>query len=337
MNTLQNIAKELVAEGKGILAADESPGTCGKRFDKYDIPKTPEKRREWRELLLTTPRIQEALSGVILHEETLGQSAGDGISFVKILQGRGIIPGIKVDKGVEPIFPGSKEEVTKGFDRLPDRLRESADLGARFSKWRAKILIDESFGLPTEEDCIRKNAALLAEYSKASQDKGLVPIAEPEVLIDGIHSLARSEQVLKQTLRIVFEEMNKSGVDLTGLLLKTSMAIPGKESGEKVNAEQIANATLRAILASVPLEVPGVVFLSGGQTPNEATERLNAIVAMARARELPWQFSFSFSRALQDEAMEKWRGDPENIVSAQAIFLERTLKVAEARRGEYKG
>ena len=328
---LSSVVKKLLAPGKGILAADESDGTCGKRFDKYGIQKTPEMRRAWRELLFSTPGIETGLSGVILFDETIRQKASDGTPFAEFLARRGILPGIKVDQKTRPLSGSPEEEVTKGLEGLSARLSEYATLGATFTKWRAVIRIGA--GLPTEK-CLAENAKRMAEFAKKSQEAGLVPIVEPEVLLDGTHTLARSEEVLTNALRILFEEVTKDGVDLSGLVLKSSMALPGKESGEKAAPEQIAEATLRAFFAAVPREVPGIVFLSGGQTPEEATVRLCATVKAAAKQNAPWRISFSFSRALQDPVLKEWSGKNEHAASAQEIFKKRVRETAKASEGK---
>ncbi len=330
---LEKKAKALVAPGKGILAADESAGTCDKRFDEYGIPKTEEMRRKWRGLLFSTSGVQTMLSGVILYDETLRQKADDGTPFPKLLESRGIIPGIKVDQGLET-FPGSPDEkVTKGLDQLSTRLAEYYTLGARFAKWRAVITIGS--GLPTET-CIRENAIRLAEYARACQSVDIVPILEPEVLLDGTHTLARSEEVLTQTLKIVFEEVKKAGVNPKGLILKSSMALPGKDSGQIATPEEVAEATLSAFKKSVPADVAGIVFLSGGQTPLEATVRLNAIVQKGHTLKAPWPLTFSYSRALQAPVIAEWKGRDSHVTSAQAIFKKRVEETALASEGKFK-
>lgn len=334
MNTLNAVAKTLVAPGKGILAADESTGTCDKRFDARGIPKTPESRRKWRELLFTTSGIETGLSGIILFDETIRQQTSGGEPFAEYIATRGIIPGIKVDQKTEPFAGSPEEEATKGLEGLAERLREYAGFGAKFTKWRAIIRIGA--GLPTE-GCIAENARRMALYAKESQKAGLVPVLEPEVLLDGAHTLQRSEEVIGDALRAVFKEARKIGCDLTGLLLKSSMALPGKDSGVRAAPADIADATLRVLSASVPRKVPGVVFLSGGQSAEEATERLNEIVKKGRARRAPWRLTFSYSRALQDPVMNAWAGKEENVRGAQEIFRKRVEETAAAARGAYRG
>lgn len=330
-STLYQTARKLVAPGKGILAADESVGTADKRFDKYGIPKTPDMRRKWRQLLFTTPGIEKGLSGVILFDETIRQTTDDGAPFAELLAKRGITAGIKVDQKTEVCASSVAEEVTKGLDGLAGRLREYVGFGAQFTKWRAVIRIGAL--LPTQA-CLRENARRLAAYALHSQQAGLVPILEPEVLLDGDHTLTRSEEVLAETLATVFDVVKKTKADLKGMLLKSSMALPGKDSGEQAADSAIAEATLRAFKASVPREVPGIVFLSGGQTPAEAANRLNAIVKLARVERAPWKITFSFSRALQEEVLAAWRGQDEQVKEAQAIFQKRVEETALASEGK---
>ena len=330
--TLQSIAEQLVAKGKGILAADESDSTCAKRFDAYDIEKTPEMRRTWRELLFTTPGIEKGLSGVILYDETIRQKTSTGVPFATFLTSRGILPGIKVDQKTEPLADSEEEEVTKGLLGLQERLREYVGLGATFTKWRAVIRIGD--GLPTSA-CLQENAVRLAKYAKESQAAGLVPIIEPEVLLDGAHTLKRSEEVLTETLLAVFAEVEKANIDLSGLILKSIMALPGKDSGLSASPQEVAKATLRAFSSAVPKATPGIVFLSGGQTPEDATLRLNEIVKEARTQNAPWRITFSYSRALQDPVLKAWAGKKENVKSAQAIFAKRVEDTSRASEGNY--
>lgn len=328
-NLLHGIATALMAKGKGILAADESEGTCGKRFDLYGIDKTSDKRRAWRELLFTTPEVEKGLSGVILFDETIRQKASDGKSFGELLAERGILVGIKVDQKTESFGVSSQEEVTKGLERLSERLAEYAKMGAKFTKWRAVIRIGE--GLPTQE-CLRENAKRMADYAKAAQKAGLVPIVEPEVLLDGTHTMERCEEVVRETLTVTFSALKEVAVDLKGLILKTSMVLSGKNSGKEDSAGEVAEATVRALNASVPKEVAGIVFLSGGQTPVQATENLNE---MAKIPNKPWPLTFSYSRALQEPVMKAWLGKDENVKVAQEIFRKRVLVAAAASEGKY--
>ena len=325
---LDATARALIATGKGILAADESLPTIGKRFAALGIPCTEENRRAYRELLFTTQGLGEFISGAILFDETLHQMAG-GIPIPELLIRQGILPGIKVDLGTAafPGFPG--EKFTQGFDGLRERLAEYRRLGARFTKWRAVISIGKE--LPTST-CVKSNARDLALFAALSQEAGLVPIVEPEVLMEGDHTLARCEEVTGIVLDAVFCALNEHRVTLDAMLLKTGMVLPGKNHAQLVNPETVASATLRALKRSVPPAVPGVVFLSGGQTDIVATERLNAICAAGPAL---WTLSFSFGRALQDEAMKLWRGSPDNKSAAQAALLRRARCNSLALAGRY--
>lgn len=329
MRLLEETAARLIAHGKGILAADESNGTADKRLAARNIPQTEDMRRKWRELLFTTSGIESGLSGVILFDETIRQNAADGTPLRELLAKRGILVGVKVDKGtVElPNFP--EEKVTEGFDGLAKRLAEYRAMGATFTKWRAVIKIGE--GIPTAE-CIEANAYLISQYAALAQQAGLTPIVEPEVLLDGNHTLERSETVLTRTLTTTFTKLKQYRAHLPGLILKTSMALPGKESGTKAPVLNVAEATLRALKASVPSEVPGIVFLSGGQKPQEATEHLNEMVKMGG---YPWRLTFSYARALQDQAMDTWAGEDVNIEKAQEIFRNRVIETARASEGKY--
>jgi fructose-bisphosphate aldolase, class I len=325
---LEATARALVATGKGILAADESLPTIGKRFAALNIPSTEENRRAYRELLFTTPGLGEFISGVILFDETLHQTAA-GIPMPEVLIRKGILSGIKVDLGTVafPGFPG--EKFTQGFDGLRERLAEYRRLGARFTKWRAVISIEEE--LPTST-CIETNARNLALFAALSQEAGLVPIVEPEVLMDGDHTLARCEEVTGIVLAAVFTALDDHRVILEGMLLKTGMVLPGRNHAQHASLESVATATLRALNRSVPPAVPGIVFLSGGQTDLSATERLNAICAAGPSL---WTLSFSFGRALQDEAMKTWSGSPANKAAAQTALLHRARCNSLAVQGRY--
>lgn len=327
--TLRNTALQLIVRGKGILAADESSGTCDKRFDAYGIEKKEERRRAWRELLFTTPEVSKSLSGVILYDETFWQES-NGVPFPKLLANKGIMPGIKVDQGLEPMEGSPAEKVTKGLGGLSERLKRYADSGARFAKWRAVIAIGEN--LPTDA-CLHENAVRLTKYALECQRVGIVPILEPEVLLDGTHTLARSEEVLAKTLRVLFDEVREQVVFLPGLILKSSMALPGNGSGQNVSDEDIAEATLRAFRDSVPFEVPGIVFLSGGQTSKQATSRLRVIAKKAKAQQVQWNITFSYSRALQEPVLDVWRGDDTKTKDAQHIFQQQVEKTAKASIG----
>jgi fructose-bisphosphate aldolase class I len=326
---LNKIAKLMVAPGKGILAADESTGTIEKRFAKINLPSTEESRRDYREMLFTTPNIGKYISGVIMYDETIRQSAKGGKSFVSILQAAGVLPGIKVDLGTESFKESPEEKLTKGLDGLPKRLAEYVALGAKFAKWRAVITIGKD--LPTKGS-IRQNAKTLAAYALACQQAGLVPMVEPEVLMDGGHSMARCAEVSEKTLTYVFEELQAARVAPEGVILKTNMVIPGKESGEKALPAQIAEATLKVFKKVLPNGLPGQAFLSGGQSEIEATENLNAMHLLG---ELPWQLSFSYGRALQDSALKAWKGKAENIAAAQQAFIHRAKMNGLASEGKY--
>lgn len=323
MSTLKQTAQALVAPGKGILAADESSKTIQKRFDKIGVTSTPETNLAYRKMLFTAPGIEQYISGVILYDETIRQEI-DGKSVPEYLESKGILSGIKVDKGAWKLPNFEGEKITEGLDNLRDRLTEYKKLGARFAKWRAVITIGE--GIPTDA-CILANAHALALYAALCQEQDIVPIVEPEVLMDGGHDLERCKEVTAQTLKTVFEQLKLYKVDLEGILLKPNMVISGKEASVQASAQEIAQATIDTFKETVPPEVPGIVFLSGGQTPDQATENLAAINSIGG----PWQLSYSYGRALQDEALMTWAGKEENIEKAQQEFLERAKKVSQAR------
>jgi fructose-bisphosphate aldolase class I len=327
--SLVETAGALVAPGKGILAADESPPTIEKRFQKINIESTEDNRRAYREMLFTTAGIGDHISGVILYDETIRQKAADGTPFPKILERAGIIPGIKVDKGAKPIAGAPEEKVTEGLDGLRDRLAEYVDLGARFTKWRAVIEIGEN--IPSYL-CIHANAHALARFAALSQEAGLVPIVEPEVLMDGEHTIERCYETTSWMLKETFQELFYQRVELDGMLLKPNMVLSGKESSEQAGVEEVAEKTVRCLREAVPAAVPGIVFLSGGQSAEVATAHLNAMNAMG---EHPWQLSFSFARALQGPALETWRGDEGNVQAAQEIFAHRARMNSAARSGSY--
>ncbi|MGI8436120.1 MAG: class I fructose-bisphosphate aldolase [Chthoniobacterales bacterium] len=328
-NTLEATAQALLAGGKGLLAADESFPTIGKRFKALDIPSTEENREAYREMLFTTRGLCDFISGVILFDETLRQRAKDSIPLPELLADQGIIAGIKVDKGAIalPNFPG--EKFTQGLDGLRERLSEYHHLGARFTKWRAVIAIGD--GLPTAS-CIEANAHSLALFAALSQEAGLVPIVEPEVLMDGKHTVERCEEVTRATLECVFYELSSQRVSLEGMLLKTGMVLSGKDAARQADVEEVAEATIRCLRRAVPATVPGIVFLSGGQSGVAATERLNAI---CRVPGLPWALSFSFGRALQDAALKTWHGSAANAVAAQAALHHRARCNSLAVQGKY--
>lgn len=327
MNDLTKTAQQLVNPKKGILAADESFPTIEKRLKSIEIESTEENRRAYRELLFTTSGIEDFISGVILFDETIKHKTKDGVPFPKVLADKGIIPGIKVDQGKEKI---KGEFITKGIEGLSDRLKEYFKLGARFTKWRAVYEILDS---TPSDNAINKNAELLAEFALISQKSGFVPIVEAEVLMDGSHGIEKCGEVTKKVLSSVFSELEKKGVDLNGILLKPNMIVPGKESKEKMEPEKVAVETIKTFKRVLPEELLGVVFLSGGQTPDKATANLNAI---NKKDECPWELSFSFGRALQKETLEAWKGREENAKMAQDLFLKRAKLVSLARQGKYK-
>ncbi len=328
-NELESTALSLVARGKGILAADESTDTIERRLAGVGVESTEEARRRYRQLLFTTPGVEEYLSGVILFDETIRQSGENGTSFVDTLNGKGIMPGIKVDRGTADLagFPG--EKITEGIDGLRDRLQEYREIGARFTKWRAVITIGAD--IPTRT-CIRANAELLARFAALSQEAGLVPIVEPEVLTDGSHTIERCEEVTSATLAEVFAALYEHRVACEGMLLKPNMVLPGRDSGSVASVAEVAEATVRCLRRTVPAAVPGIVFLSGGQTPELATERLNGMNQMGQP---PWELSFSYGRALQEPVLESWRGKAENVPEAQRRLLRRAELNSAARSGAY--
>ena len=327
--SLHATAIALVETGKGVLAADESTPTMAKRLARVGLESTEDVRRDYRELLLATPGLSEHVSGVILFDETIRQSHASGVPFAQALREAGIIPGIKVDRGTTslPRFPD--EVVTQGLDGLSERLAEYAALGAAFAKWRAVIRIGPD--RPTA-GCIEANAHALARYAAAAQEAGLVPIVEPEVLMDGTHTLERCAEVTRQVLRAVYDQLARQRVDLAGTLLKPNMVLPGSESGQQVGDGDIALATLAVLRDTVPASVPGIVFLSGGQSPEEATARLDAL---NRCSPQPWQLSFSVGRALQAPVLDAWAGRPENRTAAQVALLGRARMNGLARRGAW--
>ena len=328
-NELEHTAQALVAEGKGILAADESDGTIKKRFDSIDVESTEENRRAYRELLFTTEGVEEFISGVILFDETLRQNGSDGTPFPKLLESRGIIPGIKVDKGAKPLANAEGETVTEGLDGLRARLEEYRGLGARFAKWRATYSIGD--GRPSEY-CVWVNAHALARYAALSQEAGLVPIVEPEVLMDGDHSIERSFEVTSRTLHAVFTELRDQRVHPEGMLLKPNMVLSGYDHSDQASHEEVAEHTIRCFKRHVPAAVPGIVFLSGGQSDEDATANLSAMNAMGPH---PWQLSFSYGRALQAPALKAWVGKEENVEAAQRAYYHRAKMNSAARTGMY--
>lgn len=333
MIDLSSTARSLVESPKGILAADESTGTADKRLASYGIETGPEMRRKYRDLYLGAEGIERYLSGVILHTETLEQQGSDGKPFAQSLLERGIVPGIKVDEGIEPMPESEEESITKGLLGLSDRLhgyRDTHQTG--FTKWRAVIKIDGDH-LPTSA-AIVENAKRLAMYARCVQEAGMVPILEPEVLYDGMHSRVRSRAVITDTLHALVQALGEHGVDQSAVIIKTSMAMSGKGTGKIDTPEEVAEDTLAALTEAVPAMVPGIVFLSGGQGNDQATDNLRAIAKAAKAAGAPWGISFSYARALQDEALKVWAGKDENMSAAREAFLGRLSKVSKATMGE---
>jgi fructose-bisphosphate aldolase, class I len=326
---LHETAKALVAEGKGILAADESSGTIKKRFDAIGVESTEENRRAYRDLLFTTDGAGDYIGGVILFDETIRQSSADGTPFPQVLESRGIIPGIKVDKGAKPLALGSDETVTEGLDGLRERLNEYRELGARFAKWRATYSIGAH--LPSEY-CVWVDAHVLARYAALCQEAGLVPIVEPEVLQDGEHTIEESSKATGRVLLAVYQELHDQRVDLAGTLLKPNMVLSGYSADSRAGIEEVADATLDVLYKHVPASVPGIVFLSGGQTDEDASAHLSAMNAKGPH---PWELSFSYGRALQAPALKAWRGDESNVQAAKEAFAHRARMNGLARSGEY--
>ncbi|MEO6001962.1 MAG: class I fructose-bisphosphate aldolase [Opitutus sp.] len=327
---LDPVAQALVAPGKGLLAADESGATIGKRFASIGTFSTEATRRDYRELLFTTPGLNEFISGVILFDETLRQTTTDGTRLIDLILTAGMIPGIKVDKGTKPLvgFPG--DLITEGLDGLRERLTEYRQLGARFTKWRAVIAVGTN-NVPSLT-ALKDNAAALARFAAESQLAGLVPIVEPEVLMDGSHSIERHAEITGLTLQLVFQALAEHRVRLEAMLLKPNMILPGTDHPRSATIAEVADATLRCLRRHVPAAVPGIVFLSGGQSEVRATEHLNA---MNKIDSTPWQLSFSYGRALQAPVLARWRGKPENVSAAQAVLLHRARCNALARSGKY--
>jgi fructose-bisphosphate aldolase class I len=333
MNTqkLIDTAKALVAGDKGLLAMDESNPTCNKRFAKLGIPQTEEARRAYRELIVTTPGLGECISGAILYDETIRQRKRDGTPFVKAITAAGIIPGIKVDTGAKDLAGHPGEKITEGLDGLRDRLAEYSQMGARFAKWRAVIAVGEVIPTPA---AIEANASTLARYAALCQEAGLVPVVEPEVLMDGEHTLERCCEATEKVLHTVFNELYTQGVLLEGMILKPNMVLPGSTCPKQESVDDVADATARCLLRSVPAAVPGIAFLSGGQSAELASARLNAMNVRFRSR-MPWALAFSFARAIQQPALEIWRGQETNVSAAQQALNHRARCNRTARRGEY--
>lgn len=322
---MNSTVQQLLAPYKGILAADESTNTITKRFQALGLTSTPELNKQYREMLFTTTDFEKYISGVILFDESIKQGLGE------ILKSKGVLVGIKVDEGLEN-FNDTEEQVTKGLDGLSERLDEYKSLGATFTKWRGVIKISDLY---PSDAFLNETLGRMAKYAKVVQEKGMTPIVEPEVLLDGNHTTTRCEEIMTKTLKRMFELLKAEEVDLTNLLLKSSMVLPGKDSGVTVMPLEVSNATLRTFKNSVPSEIPGIVFLSGGQTPDSAINNLNEIVKLNKESKFgPWDISFSYSRALQNDAMATWAGKDENREKAQEVFLDRLQKVSKARMGE---
>jgi fructose-bisphosphate aldolase class I len=328
---LEETARALVADGKGILAADESTRTMTKRLDSIDVESTEDSRLAFREMLFTTEGAAEHISGVILYDETIRQTASNGTPIPKLLQDQGVIPGIKVDTGAKPLAKSTEETVTEGLDGLRERLEEYYELGARFAKWRAVIKIDDEGGLPTRY-CIDVNAHALARYAALCQEQNIVPIVEPEVLMDGTHSIERAFVVTRMTLHRVFVELCHQRIVFDEMLLKPNMVLSGYESGDEASVDEVADRTLEVMYDTVPAAVPGLVFLSGGQSDELATEHLQAMNARGPH---PWTLSFSYGRALQAPPLNIWRGEESNVEAAKAAYLHRAKCNGAATRGEY--
>src|SRR6478752_2934812 len=329
MADLEKTARALVAEGKGILAADESDGTIKKRFDSIGIESTEENRRGYRDLLFTTEGVEDYISGVILFDETIRQSALDGTPFPTLLESKGVIPGIKVDQGAKPLALARDETITEGLDGLRARLEEYRELGARFAKWRATYSIDAD---RPSEYCVWTNAHALARYAALCQEAGIVPIVEPEVLQDGTHTLEQSARATGRVLQALYTELHDQRVDYRGTLLKPNMILSGYEASDRAGVDEVAEATLDCFYRHVPAAVPGIVFLSGGQTDEDATAHLNAMNAKGPH---PWELSFSYGRALQAPALKAWGGDPAKAEDAQKAFYRRAKFNGAARTGSY--
>jgi fructose-bisphosphate aldolase class I len=323
-------ARAMVAPGKGLLAADESAGTCKKRFDSVSVECNEENRRAYRELLFTTPSISDFVSGVILFDETIRQKTKDGVNFAEYLKKNGVIPGIKVDAGAHDMALHPGEKVTEGLDKLDERMKEYFKQGARFAKWRAVITIGK--GIPTQA-CLDANAHALARYSAICQANSIVPIVEPEVLLDGDHDAKTSEEVHLRTLETLFHELACQDVILENVILKASMCVSGKDNAKQAGVQEVAERTLRVLKRTVPAALPGVVFLSGGQTDENATAHLDA---MNRMGPNPWPLTFSYSRALQAVALNTWRGQAGNVAAAQKAFHHRARMNSLAAKGQWK-
>jgi fructose-bisphosphate aldolase class I len=324
-------ARAMVADDKGLLAMDESNPTCNKRFARLGIPQTEQTRRAYRELIVTTPGLGESISGAILYDETIRQQKSDGTPFAKAITDAGIIPGIKVDTGAKDLAGHPGEKITEGLDGLRDRLAEYFQMGARFAKWRAVIAVGD--GIPSRAS-IEANAQALARYAALCQEAGLVPVVEPEMLMDGAHTLERCGRVTEDVLQTVFSHLYTQGVMLEGLILKPNMVLPGTTCPKQDSVDNVADATVRCLLRAVPAAVPGIAFLSGGQSAELASARLNAMNARFKSR-LPWALAFSFARAIQQPALEIWQGKDAHVLAAQRALNHRARCNRAARRGEY--
>ena len=328
---LRSTVQAMMTEGKGILAMDESKGTCDRRFEQLGIPTTEERRRTYRELILTTPHLADFISGAILFDETIHQSTQTGVPFIKVMQDAGMIPGIKLDLGAKDLAACAGEKVTEGLDGLRDRIAEYYQMGARFAKWRAVITIGTD--IPSDT-CLVANAHALARYAALCQEGGLVPIVEPEVLIYGGHSIDRCYEVTERTLQVTFDQLRLNRVDLERMILKPSMVISGANCPEQASVEQVAEMTVRCLQNNVPDLVPGIAFLSGGQSNERATAHLNLINAKYAAQ-CPWTITFSYARAIQQPALDYWHGDDANIPTAQQLLYHRAKLNGAARQGKY--
>ncbi|MGA7801757.1 MAG: class I fructose-bisphosphate aldolase [Gammaproteobacteria bacterium] len=331
---LENTAAAMMAPGKGILAMDESTPTIGKRFNAVGVENTEDNRRNYRELLLGTEGLGDYISGAILFDETIRQQTGAGAPFPEMMQGQGIVPGIKVDKHAKDLAGHPGEKVTEGLDGLRERLAEYRDLGARFAKWRAVVAIGD--GIPTRA-CVAANAHALARYASLCQEATLVPIVEPEVLIAGDHSIEHCYRATLGTQRVVFDELYRQGVAFEGMVLKPSMVLSGNKAQRQAGVEEVAERTIRCLRSTVPAAVPGVAFLSGGQSDAQATEHLNMMNIMANSMALPWRLTFSYSRALQNQPMGTWKGDGSNRDRARKVLLHRAKCNGAASIGQYSG
>jgi fructose-bisphosphate aldolase class I len=330
LDELNTIAKKMVAKGKGLLAADESNATIAKRFDKIGVTNTEDNRRDYREMLFrSTVAMKDHISGVILYDETIRQKAKDGTSLVALIEAAGAIPGIKVDAGAKPLAGAPGETITEGLDGLRGRFQEYHRLGARFAKWRA--VIDIGAGIPTY-NCVNANAQALARYAALAQENGIVPIVEPEILMDGDHDIATCERVTGWVLESVFSQLFYAGVRPEGMILKPNMIVPGKKCPKQNSVEEVAAATVRVLKRVVPSSVPGIAFLSGGQSDEDATAHLSAINAIGG---LPWAVTFSYGRALQAAPQQAWSGKAENVAKAQAAFAHRALMNSLAATGQW--